>query len=102
MLSAKLFLIRGNHDWLSKTFSKIYNVILLIDPIQAELGNHVKLAFLHFQIVTLEDGLINLHGQIHNNPPPEGSTLWHNHFTMSVEVRDYRPCRFREIAKYLE
>jgi len=58
----------------------------------------MNLAASHRPIVPLEDGWINLHGHIHNSPlPPEGSTLGPNHINMSVEVRDYRPCRLSEI-----
>ena len=58
----------------------------------------MKLIFSHRPIVPLEDGWINLHGHIHNGPPPpEGSTLGPNHINMSVEVREYRPWRLGEI-----
>jgi len=49
----------------------------------------MKLLFSHRPILPLEDGWINLHGHIHNvPPPPEGSNLGPNHINMSIEVRD--------------
>ncbi len=63
----------------------------------------MKLVFSHCPIVPLEDGWINLHGQIHNvPPPPEGSNFVPNHINMSVEVRVYRPWRLGELLKIIK
>ena len=98
MLNGKLFLIRGNHDRLSKTYCEAHGVTLMNESLQSEMGGQVKLIFSHRPIVSLEDGWINLHGHIHNVPSPsEGSTLGPNHINMSVEVREYRPWRLSEI-----
>jgi calcineurin-like phosphoesterase family protein len=100
ILNGKLFLLRGNHDRLGRTYCETQGVTLLNDPLLVEFGDHIKLAFSHRPIVPLSDGIINLHGHIHNvPPPPEGSNLGPNHINMSVEVREYRPWRLREIVK---
>ena len=98
ILNGRLFLIQGNHDRLSQTYCETYGVTLIKDSIQIEMEDRVKLIFSHRPIVPLEDGWINLHGHIHNvPPPPEGSTLGSNHINMSVEVREYRPWLLGEI-----
>ena len=98
MLNGKMILIRGNHDRLSRTRYESSGVTICNTPIQFEFSDHMKVIFSHRPIVPLEDGWINLHGHIHNcPPPPEGSTLGPNHVNMSVEVRDYRPWRLGEI-----
>ena len=99
-LNGKILLIRGNHDRLSRTYYEAHRITLVHDPVLAELKNGIRLAFSHRPMVPLEEGLINLHGHIHNNPPPpEGSTLGPYHLNMSIEVRDYRPWRLGELLK---
>ena len=98
MLNGRLFLLQGNHDRLSQTYCETHGVTLIKDSILIEMEDHVKLIFSHRPIVPLEDGWINLHGHIHNvPPPPEDSSLGPNHINMSVEVREYRPWRLGEI-----
>ncbi len=93
-------LIRGNHDRLSKTRSESRGVNICNDPIQIKFSECTKDIYSHRPIVPLEDGWINLHGHIHNvPPPPEGSNLGPNHINMSVEVREYRPWRLGDILK---
>ncbi|MDX9865883.1 MAG: hypothetical protein RBT34_13860 [Anaerolineaceae bacterium] len=97
-LNGRLFLIQGNHDRLSQTYCEAHGVTLLKDSLLVEMEDRVKLIFSHRPIVPLKDGWINLHGHIHNvPPPPEGSALGPNHINMSVEVRGYRPWKLREI-----
>jgi len=73
---------------------------LIINLLQVEVVSQIKLIFSHRPFVQLEDGWINLHGHIHNvPPPPEGSNLGPNHINMSVEVREYRPWRLGDILK---
>jgi len=98
MLNGKMILIRGNHDRLSRTRYESRGVTICNTPIKFEFSERTKVIFSHRPIVPLEDGWINLHGHIHNSPPPpEGSTLRPNHINMSAEVRDYRPWRLDEI-----
>jgi calcineurin-like phosphoesterase family protein len=99
-LNGRLFLIQGNHDHLSQTYCETNGVILFKDSLQIEMEDRVKLIFSHRPIVPLEKGWINLHGHIHNvPPPPEGSNLGHYHINMSVEVKEYRPWRLRDIIE---
>jgi calcineurin-like phosphoesterase family protein len=75
-------------------------VSLIKESLLIENEDQIMLIFSHRPIVPLEDGWINLHGHIHNvPPPPEGSNLGPNHINMSVEVREYRPWRLREIIE---
>jgi len=98
MLNGKMILIRGNHDRLSRTRYESRGVTICNTPIQFEFSERTKVIFSHRPIGPLEEGWINLHGHIHNSPPPsEGSTLGLNHINMSIEVRDYRPWRLDEI-----
>jgi calcineurin-like phosphoesterase family protein len=102
ILNGRLLLIQGNHDRLSQSFCEAHGVTLIKDAIKIELEHHVNLLFSHRPIVPLEEGWINLHGHIHNvPPPPEGSNLGPNHINMSVEVREYRPWKLRGIITYL-
>ncbi len=98
ILNGRIILIRGNHDRLNRIRYESHGVSIINPPIQVEFNDKVKLIFSHWPGVPLEDSWINLHGHIHNNPPPpEGSTLGPNHINMSVEVRDYRPWKLKFI-----
>lgn len=98
MLNGKMILIRGNHDRMSRTRYESRGVTVYNAPIQIEFNEWVKIIFSHRPVVPLEDGWLNLHGHIHNiPPPPDGSNLGLNHINMSVEVREYRPWRLSEV-----
>ena len=65
-------------------------------------GPSINLVFSHRPIVPLDNGWINLHGHIHNvPPPPEGSNLGPNHINMSIEVREYRPWKLKDVVDHL-
>ena len=103
MLKGRLFLIQGNHDRISKSYCETRGVTLIKNSLNAEISDQMKLIFSHRPIVPLEDGWINLHGHIHNvPPPPEGSNLGPSHINMSVEVREYRPWRLGDILKTIK
>jgi calcineurin-like phosphoesterase family protein len=88
-LHGKIILIRGNHDRLGRVRYESRNITILNEPIYVEINKNIKIIFSHWPVVPLDDGVINIHGHIHNNlPPPEGSTLGPNHINMSVEVRE--------------
>jgi len=103
MLNGRLFLIQGNHDRISKSYCETRGVILIKNSLKVEISDQMKLIFSHRPIVPLADGWINLHGHVHNvPPPPEGSNLGPNHINMSVEIRDYRPWRLGDILKTIK
>ncbi len=98
ILNGRLILIQGNHDRLSQTYCEAHGVSLVKNSFQFVLEPQINLVFSHRPIVPLEDDWINLHGHIHNvPPPPEGSNLGPNHINMSVEVREYRPWMLKDI-----
>jgi len=98
VLNGRLILIRGNHDRLSRNYYEAHGVTLLAEPLQIEYQDHFQLVFPHHPIVPLPEGVINLYGHIHNNPPPsEGSNLGPNHINMCVEVREYRLWRLEDV-----
>lgn len=102
ILNGKLLLIQGNHDRLSQPYCEAQGVTLIKNSYQIVLEPEINLVFSHRPIVTLEDGWINLHGHIHNGPPlPEGFNLGLNHINMSVEVKEYRPWRLKDIIDHL-
>jgi calcineurin-like phosphoesterase family protein len=97
-LHGKIILIRGNHDRLGRVRYESIGVTIVNEPIYVELDEKKQIVFSHWPVVPLDDGVINIHGHIHNSPPPpEGSVLGPNHINMSVEVRDYRPWRLKDI-----
>ncbi len=103
MLMGRLFLIQGNHDRISKSYCETRGVTLIKNSLNFQISDQMKLIFSQRPIVPLEDGWINLHGHIHNVPPPiEGSNLGPNHINMSVEVREYRPWRLGDILKTIK
>mgnify|MGYP001236514991 FL=1 len=103
MLSGRLFLIQGNHDRISKSYCETHGVTLIKNSLNVQISDQMKLIFSHRPIVPLEDGWINLHGHVHNvPPPPEGSNLGPNHINMSVEVREYRPWRLGDILNIIK
>lgn len=98
LLYGKIILLRGNHDRLGRVRYESRGVTIVNEPIYVVLNEKMKIIFSHWPVAPLEDGWINLHGHIHNSPPPpEGSVLGPNHINMSVEVRDYRPWRLKDI-----
>lgn len=98
ILHGRLLLIQGNHDRLSQTFFETHGVTLIKSSLQITLEGRLKLIFSHRPVIPLADGWLNFHGHIHNvPPPPDGSHLGPQHINMSVEVREYRPWRLREI-----
>jgi len=102
ILNGKLLLIQGNHDLLSQTYSEAHGVTLIKNSIQIILDPQINLVFSHHPIVPLDNGSINLHGHIHNvPPPPEGSNLGPNHINMSIEVREYRPWKLKDVVEHL-
>ena len=97
-LHGKIILIRGNHDRLSRIRYESHGVTIVNEPIFVPLDDKVKIIFSHWPVVPLDDGVMNIHGHIHNSPPPaEGSVLGPNHVNLSVEVRDYRPWRLKNV-----
>lgn len=103
MLNGRLVLIQGNHDRISKSYCEPRGVTLIKNSLHVQISDQMKLIFSHRPIVPLEDGWINLHGHIHNVPPPaEGCNLGPNHINMSVEVREYRPWRLGDILKSIK
>jgi calcineurin-like phosphoesterase family protein len=97
-LHGKIILIRGNHDRLGRVRYESIGVTIVNEPIYVELDEKKQIVFSHWPVVPLDDVVINIHGHIHNSPPPpEGSVLGPNHINMSDEVRDYRPWRLKDI-----
>ena len=75
---------------------------LIKNALHIILEDQIKLIFSHRPVVPLENGWINLHGRIHNvPPPPEGSNLGPYHINMSVEVKEYRPWRLKDTISHL-
>lgn len=98
VLNGRLILIRGNHDRLSRTYYEAHGVTLFAEPLQIEYRDQLQLVFSRHPIVPLPEDVINLHGHIHNSPPPpEGSNLGTHHINICVEVRDYRPWRLQDV-----
>lgn len=96
------FWVQGNYDRLSQTYCEANGVTLIKNSFQVIQELQTKLIFSHRPIIPLEDGWINLHGHIHNvPPPPEGPNLGPNHINMSVEVREYRPWKLKDIINHI-
>lgn len=96
LLPGEKFLVKGNHDRLSKLKGSGFTII---DPFITS-----SMAFTHRPISTMfpaptrEPWSINLHGHIHNNNHrAEGETFADKRYVnLSVEVIDYKPVRLSE------
>jgi calcineurin-like phosphoesterase family protein len=88
--------MRGNHDRRSKAFYDSLEIKLVKDPFWLEHSSGLKLIFSHRPIVPLLQGVLNLHGHIHNSPAPE---LGPRHINLSIEVRQYRPWRLSDVLR---
>ena len=98
ILNGKLFLFLSNHDRLSQTYCEPHGVTLIKNSIRRILNLQINLIFSDRPVVPLENGWINRHGDIHNiPPPPESSNLGPNHLSMSIEARESRPWRLKDI-----
>jgi calcineurin-like phosphoesterase family protein len=96
LLKGNLYLMRGNHDRRSKAFYDSLEIKLVKDPFWLEHSSGLKLIFSHRPIVPLLQGVLNLHGHIHNSPAPE---LGPRHINLSIEVRQYRPWRLSDVLR---
>lgn len=95
-LNGRIFMLRGNHDRRGKSFYTNLGITLVKDPFVMEFDSGPRLIFSHRPILPLPAGVLNLHGHIHNNPHPE---VGQRHVNMSIEVREYRPWRLREVLR---
>ena len=95
-LPGQIFMLRGNHDRFSRAFYESLGITLVPDPYEMLSPSGQKLIFSHRPILPLAPDVLNLHGHILNNPAPE---LGPQHVNVSIEVREYRPWRLREILE---
>jgi calcineurin-like phosphoesterase family protein len=96
LLKGKIYLMRGNHDRQGRAFYTNLGVTLVKDPYSIIRSSGPNLVFSHRPISPLPPGVLNLHGHIHNNPSPE---VGPRHINLSVEVREYRPWRLRDVIQ---
>jgi calcineurin-like phosphoesterase family protein len=93
------FLIRGNHDELEREAYEWYGWTVL-DPFIAEVEG-INILFSHEPQVQDKEWWVNIHGHVHGNmhhsDDYEFDWSGPEYINMSVEVRDYRPWRLRDI-----
>lgn len=86
-LNGKIILIRGNHDRVGKKrlleigFLEVHNKLLIKNYLLTHRPQPEE---------TLEDGVINIHGHIHNHSYREGVDT-SKYINTSVEVNEYKP-----------
>jgi hypothetical protein len=62
-------LIRWNHDRLGSVRYESRGVTIVNESIYVEFDEKVKIIFSHWPVVPFNDGVINIHGHIHNSSP---------------------------------
>jgi len=99
-LSGKKRLLLGNHDnrrsagaWGRLGFEQVFREKYLCFQVGA-----VKVIFSHYPcLFDLQEGVLNIHGHIHNTPCELVNDPYH--FNICVEVNDYQPVTLGEIIR---
>ena len=94
-LPGRVFLLLGNHDR-SENFYKELGWTVLKSP--TWLYYHGQWVVCTHKPIWTVQGVINLHGHIHNSPSLYGDS---QHINASLDVRDLRPWRLRELLDTL-
>ncbi len=94
-LPGRVFLVPGNHDGAEKLVALAAVGWLMVEPFAFEYEGWT-VRFSHQPLEDLADGELNVHGHIHQNPPPTG-----RHFNASVERIDYRPVLLKHVINEL-
>ena len=94
-LPGRVFLVRGNHDGADKLAALAEVGWLMVEPFAFEHEGWT-VRFSHQPLEDLADGELNVHGHIHQNPPPTA-----RHFNASVERIDYRPVPLKHVIDQL-
>lgn len=102
-LHGKKILVRGNHDSYNSPFyvEAGFNAVSPLPLLYDQKAHGVEGQFLlsHQPVVSLPEGLINIHGHIHNNENPNYYAP--NHICVSVEMTNYRPVSLRQVLTML-
>ena len=94
-LHGRVFLVPGNHDGTDKLVALAAVGWLMVEPFAFEHEGWT-VRFTHQPLEDLADGELNVHGHIHQNPPPTAQ-----HFNASVERIDYRPVLLKHVIDQL-
>ena len=94
-LPGHVFLLPGNHDGCDKLAALVAIGWLMVEPFAFEYqGWTVRVS--HQPVDDLADGELNVHGHIHQNPPPTA-----RHCSASVERIEYRPVLLKHVTDQL-
>ena len=91
-LNGKKSLIMGNHDRFNDPHLHAHFYSVSTWRVFKDLGFVISHFPLHDSDFTLQNGLVNVHGHIHEKPSPTGS-----HRNIGVERTGYRPVHLDEI-----
>ena len=94
-LPGHVFLLPGNHDGSEKLAALAAIGWLMVEPFAFEHEGWT-VRFGHLPLEDLDGGELNVHGHIHQNPPPTA-----RHFNASVEQLDYRPVLLKHVIDRL-
>jgi len=108
LLTGNKYLIKGNHDSRRKMRNHLnFNILdrKILNWKNGQTYRYVPcekygVIFSHEPLPTQflrRKHVVNIHGHIHNN-----LTLDNMHINMSVEVRNYQPCKFGEVLKEID
>ena len=103
-LNGRKILIKGNHDrsknlYLEAGFQDVMSEFIL-QPGQA--GNHKVILFSHKPRLGVPDGVVNIHGHIHEQTLDPANFKLQNYFNVSVENINYTPIDLQEIIKRMD
>jgi calcineurin-like phosphoesterase family protein len=94
-LPGRVFLVPGNHDGADKLAALAAIGWMMVEPFDVEHEGWT-VRFSHQPLEDLADDELNVHGHIHQNPPPTA-----RHFNASVERIDYRPVLLKHVIDEL-
>lgn len=98
-LNGNIILVRGNHDRIGK--KKLFKFGFKDVVKRIKVDNYI-LTHKPIKPQHLKDGIINIHGHIHNHCYTEDYIDTSNYVNVSIEVMDYEPIKFEKLKREIK